>query len=145
MMQSYLEHIRRQQADRQRAVNHFRDLFLVRQLTSTSYVDSLKNEAAFAKLTTEPMTDAEAQVVAGLALAIKTPAAGSFLIKHLSKVPTNDRARLVEIVKAAASQASANNVGEIVNVARTRFEDDRNLQIELLNSVKQGQIGRAHV
>jgi hypothetical protein len=46
MMQSYLEHIRRQQADRQRAVNHFRDLFLVRQLTSTSYVDSLKNEAA---------------------------------------------------------------------------------------------------
>ncbi len=100
--------------------------------------NSLKNEAAFAKLTTEPMTDAEAQVVAGLALAIKTPAAGSFLIKHLSKVPTNDRARLVEIVKAAASQASANNVGEIVNVARTRFEDDRNLQIELLNSVKQG-------
>ena len=100
--------------------------------------NQLKNEAAFAKLTTEPLNEAEAQVVAGLALGIKTPAAGTFLIKHLSKVPTTDRARLVEIVKAAASQASANNVGEIVNVARSRFEDDRGLQIELLNSVKQG-------
>jgi len=100
--------------------------------------DQLRNEAAFTKLTSEPMTDAEAQAIASFALGVKTPAAGAFLIKHLSKVPTTDRAKLVEIVKAAASQASASNVGEIVTVARSRFEDDRGLQIELINSVRQG-------
>jgi recombinational DNA repair protein (RecF pathway) len=46
-MQNYIiEHIRRQQATRQHHVNLFRDLFLIKQLTSTSYVESLKNEAA---------------------------------------------------------------------------------------------------
>lgn len=98
----------------------------------------LRSDEVFEELAKSKLSEADGELVVSVSLALKTPAAGQFLIKQLGKININDRARLTELVKAAAQQASPESVGDLVNVATARFEDDRQLQIELLNSVRNG-------
>ncbi len=98
----------------------------------------LRKDDVFNELAASKLNEAEGELVASVSLALKTPAAGQFLIKQLGKINITDRPRLTELVKAAAQQASTESVGDLVTVATTRFEDDPQLQIELLNSVRNG-------
>ena len=94
--------------------------------------DQLRDERAFHTLTTQ-IDPSRVGLIAGLCLSLKSPVAGQFLAQHIESL-ANDRDNLGKYVAMALEYAGGDSRA-IVRVAREKFADDRDFQLQLLESV----------
>jgi putative membrane-bound dehydrogenase-like protein len=99
--------------------------------------DHLRNEDWF-KETMASVEQQDVPVLAGICLALKTEHAGEFLARNLNLLPTKDPEQFTEYLKFASRYVSPELVDEVVAVARGKFAEDTDLQLELIRSVDVG-------
>ncbi|MDA1166529.1 MAG: dehydrogenase, partial [Planctomycetota bacterium] len=88
------------------------------------------------QLEEQPLTQLQRKLIADVCLAVKTPAAGEFLVRHIADIENADRSRLAEIMRTAAGRVSKESVERIAELAQSRFADDSEFQIELLAGIR---------
>ncbi|HUG91620.1 MAG TPA: PVC-type heme-binding CxxCH protein [Planctomycetaceae bacterium] len=99
--------------------------------------NQLRDEDAFARVQQEELGEGDARRIADVAIAIESPAAGSFLLRY-ARQNSVGRAGLVRYVAHAARHAPAAEAESIADLVRKRFADDLDFQMELLLSVHAG-------
>jgi len=83
------------------------------------------------------LTEADARAIADVALGVKTPESGKFLLAHVQKY-SQEREKLVESLKHAARFAPDSEMSTLANFTRTKFADDLDFQLTLFKSVQEG-------
>ena len=99
--------------------------------------DQLKHEGTFKKVMNSQWSNEELQAVADVAVAVKSPLAGAFLLRNLSRLK-QERASLSAALQHAARYARATELDQIAAFARQRFADDIDFQVALFASVEEG-------
>ena len=75
---------------------------------------------------------------AGLCLALNTPAAGDYLVRHLRELSDGEPAQFVDYVRFAVRYVSPETVEELTSVTQERFKDDPDFQLRLLKAASDG-------
>ena len=99
--------------------------------------DHLRNPEWFSALT-RSIEPQDVELIAGIALAIKTPQAGEFLVERIESLRNVDRATMAEYIRFAVRFVSAKSVAKLAHTARTQFEGDTAFQLELLKAAHVG-------
>ena len=97
----------------------------------------LQDEDVFRNFTRE-LDPAHTNLIAGICLALKTPAAGDFVVNHIDALTSEGQERLTAYIQFAARYVSPHSVPKVVELCRTSFGDDTHFQLQLLNSVANG-------
>ncbi|MGB7344507.1 MAG: PVC-type heme-binding CxxCH protein, partial [Pirellulaceae bacterium] len=116
------------------------DLHL-RHAIKMSIRDHLSNEEWFAKATKQLPAD-QLPLVAELCLAIKSPAAGEFLVDNLNSIDNASADNLAQYLTFAARYAKAESLESVVKLARIRFANDPTMQRKLIGSMRDGIMQR---
>ncbi len=109
----------------------------LRHAIRMSLRDQLRSESTFQAVAQQIPPD-QIELIAGICLALKTPAAGQFVASHIDQLSVDDRKTLAEYIKFAINHVSEETVDAMVAVARDKFGDDRNFQLQLLRSIHDG-------
>lgn len=109
----------------------------VRHATRMSLRNQLKDEAAFERLAARG-EERDRDTLIGLALALKTAAAGDYVARHFGALQITDAARLKELAQFAARYAAPESATELAAGIQERLRDDIPAQLELLRSVDNG-------
>jgi putative heme-binding domain-containing protein len=99
--------------------------------------DQLLGETGFAGLQAANLSEADAGAIAGVALAIRSPEAASFLLRHVVKSGETGAA-LTEALQHIARYIPESEVDALARFARMRFPQEVDLQVNLLNSIQAG-------
>ncbi|MEQ9407311.1 MAG: FG-GAP-like repeat-containing protein [Fuerstiella sp.] len=99
--------------------------------------DHLLNPASFQQMEAV-LQPADVPLVAGICLALDSPAAGEFLVRHIQQLSTAAPERFADYVRFAVRHVSPETVGVLTEVARQRFRDDPDFQLELLDAAREG-------
>jgi putative heme-binding domain-containing protein len=105
--------------------------------------DQLNNEAVFARVLNSKWSAAEGRALADIALAVKSPMAGSFLLQQFLSNPLH-RSAADQWLRHAARYAPASEMDKLASVARGRLtqvagvHEEMDLQFALFKSVDEG-------
>jgi len=99
--------------------------------------DQLNHRGVFDKVFEAQWTEAEIRALADVAVAVKSPPAGTFLLRHLSRL-NQDRATLSAALQHAARYAPPTELDPIASFVREKFAEDIDFQVALFASVEQG-------
>lgn len=108
-------------------------LYVVRK----SIRDQLNLDSTFAKVLERKWADADLRALADVAVAVKSPQSGTFLLRNLSRL-NQDRASLSAALQHAARYAPASDLDQIAAFAKDKFSGDTDFQVALFASVEQG-------
>ncbi len=97
----------------------------------------LRNSEWF-QLVSRNVTDADVELLAGICLALKSQAAGDFLVQHIDRLGAGDAATATKYMQFAARYVSSSSVTLLVNTVQKQFRDDFEFQRKLLLSVRTG-------
>lgn len=106
--------------------------------------DLLQNDGATQQIEAS-LEPADIQLVAGICLALKTPSAGEFLVRHLDQLSDAEPKQFAEYIGFAARYVDPETVKDVVDIARRRFPDNIDQQLSLVNAMREGltQRGRS--
>jgi putative heme-binding domain-containing protein len=77
-------------------------------------------------------------ILAGMCLALKTPFAGEFLAKSIGSLGDLTPETMSDYMRFAVRYVSPESVAELATMARKRFENDVEFQLELLAAARDG-------
>ena len=97
--------------------------------------NQLRDEATF-QIVEQNLSSEHVELLAGICLALKTPAAGAFVSGKIDTLATADRETLGQYIKLAIGTASGTSVDRMVQVTRSQFANDRDFQLQVLQSVR---------
>ena len=99
----------------------------------------LRDDLVFRAFLDSQPTPAERSLLAPIALAVRSTAAGEFLtttlVKHSDAIP---QSAMTSTIRHAARHAPPREVAVILDIARRRTENDIDLQFELLQAIDDG-------
>jgi len=101
----------------------------------------LHGEILGAAFTRNDWSDADLAALTDVALAVKNPEAGAFVIRNLDHV-TPDPVRLAPAIEHAARLAPEADLARVATYARTKFSGDLNFRISLFNWTQSGLANR---
>jgi putative heme-binding domain-containing protein len=100
--------------------------------------NQLRVEGAYASLQQEPaLTEHSARTVAAVSVAVPSPEAGSFLLRHVEQYP-EPPATAAKYLRHVAKHLPADGVDRLVQLARSRFAEDLDGQLTMFKSVQDG-------
>ncbi len=99
--------------------------------------DQLDVDDIFSRILDTQWSDADLRTLAEVAVAVKSPLAGTFLLRNLSRFNLN-REALATALQHAARYAPPAELDLIAAFAQQKFADDLDFQLTLFNSVEQG-------
>jgi putative heme-binding domain-containing protein len=108
-------------------------LYVVRK----SIRDQLNPDATFSAVLKAAWNDSELPALADVAVGVKSPLAGTFLLRHLRRLDQS-RTSLSAALQHAARHAPATELEQIAPFAREKFAEDADFQVALFASVEQG-------
>jgi len=100
--------------------------------------DHLLNEDWFRDIASRSPLAMDRLAMADLSLALKTPAAAEYIAEHVEFLGTTQPGKLAEYLQFAAAYVSPDTASHVVATVRERFARDQALQLQLLNSMRQG-------
>ena len=100
--------------------------------------DHLLNEDWFRDLASQSPLAMDRLAIADLSLALKSPAAAEYIASHVEFLGTTQPGKLAEYLQFAAAYVSPDAASHVVATVRERFAGDQALQLQLLNSMRQG-------
>ena len=100
--------------------------------------DHLLNEESFREIASQSPLAMDRLALADLSLALKTPAAAEYIAAHVEFLGTTQPGKLAEYLQFAAAYVSPDAASHVVATVRERFTEDQALQLQLLNSMRQG-------
>ena len=100
--------------------------------------DHLLNEDWFRELASRSPLAMDRLALADLSLALKTPASAEYIAAHVEFLGTAQPGKLAEYLQFAAAYVSPDAASHVVATVRERFAGDQALQLQLLNSMRQG-------
>ncbi len=100
--------------------------------------DQLLNENWFRDLASRSPLAMDRLALANISLALKTPAAAEYIASHIEFLGTAHPGKLAEYLQFAAAHVSPDAASKVVSTVRERFSGDQALQLQLLNSMRQG-------
>jgi hypothetical protein len=103
--------------------------------------DQLRTDECFQRLIADELSSRDAATVAGVALAIESAPAASFLLHYVSQHRV-ERGELVPYVQHAARFVPETETDGLVALVRDRWRDDLQFQLELLGAVQRGLFQR---
>ena len=112
------------------------DLYL-RYTLRMALRDQFRQGDNLARFSMLPSSKADSQTVASICLAVKSPAAGSFLLRHVRQHPES-RQRLADYLRHAARYVPHGQTDALVRFVRSRFGNDVDFQLGLLLSIQSG-------
>ena len=98
----------------------------------------LRNDEWFRELTEGELSADESRLLVGLCLALKNRGAGEFVISRLDSLGALPTGKTGEYLRFAARYVSGESIEGVVAFARERFSEDRGLQGELIEFIRQG-------
>jgi putative heme-binding domain-containing protein len=104
--------------------------------------DHLLNEDWFRDLASRSPLAMDRLALADISLALKTPAAAEYIAEHMEFLGTTHPDKLVEYLPFAAAHVAPDAAAKVVSTVRERFSGDQALQLQLLNSMRQGFAAR---
>jgi len=104
--------------------------------------DQLALPDGFATVQRVELTGDDQRELANICLALRTEDAGRFLLKHVTDSDSLDAARLADALRAIVRQVPVDNVQTVATLVQSRFRNDLNLQLELLDAVRRGLMER---
>lgn len=99
--------------------------------------DQLRPAGVLGRVSTLPLNETEARAIADVCVALATPDAAAYLVRHLQKYPEN-RDTLNRYLRHAARYLPESRSDELAELARGKVADDFDLQLSLFQSVQQG-------
>ncbi|MBI2947744.1 MAG: c-type cytochrome [Verrucomicrobia bacterium] len=108
-------------------------LYVVRK----SIRDQLNTEATFAAVLKAGWNETEARALADVVLGVRSPLAGTFLLRNLGRLDQG-RTSLAAALQHAARYAPAAELEPIAPFVREKFPGDTDFQVALFASVEQG-------
>ena len=99
--------------------------------------DQLNEGSIFTAVLNGTWSDTDLHALAGVAVAVKSPLAGSFLLRNLARLD-QDRASLSASLQHAARYAPSADLDSIAAFVREKFATDLDFQGALFASVEQG-------
>ncbi|QDT09712.1 PVC-type heme-binding CxxCH protein [Planctomycetes bacterium K23_9] len=105
--------------------------------TKMALRDHLYNDRWF-EAATQNLSAPESELTTSLCLAIKTAAAGQFLVDHLDTISDADTSILKEYLTFASRYAKRDQLASVIDLAQDRFSNDLALQLELMRAIRAG-------
>jgi len=89
-------------------------------------------------LISQNVASADIELLAGICLALKSQAAGDFLVRHFDQLGAADTETVSDYMRFAARYVSPATVDTLAATVQKQFRDDLDTQRELLTSVRTG-------
>ncbi|MBI4600410.1 MAG: HEAT repeat domain-containing protein [Planctomycetes bacterium] len=99
--------------------------------------NQVRDPAGFRALEGLRLTEADEEIVAGVALGVPSPEAGAYLLRH-ARTRNPPAGRLAEILRHVARHVPEAEVGALAGFVLDRFAADMDLQLQLLAAVDDG-------
>lgn len=87
------------------------------------------------------LSETDARALADVAVAVSTPEAGTFLLKHIQQY-NEDKETLSRYLRHAARYVAEGQMDELAALIRQKFSKDLDLQLTLFKSVQEGTAQR---
>ncbi len=100
--------------------------------------DHLLNEDWFRTLAGQSPLAMDRLALADLSLALKTPAAAEYIASNVEFLGAAQPRRLADYLQFSSASVSPEAAANVVSTVRSRFASDIGLQLQLLNSMRQG-------
>ena len=100
--------------------------------------DHLLDEALFHELASHSPLAVDRLALADLSLAIKSPAAAEYIAANVEFLGTAQPSKLADYLQFSSAAVSPEAAANVVATVRERFAGDQKLQLQLLNSMRQG-------
>lgn len=98
--------------------------------------DQLRAPDALKNLDESKLSESDSRTLTELCTAVATPASAGFLIRHIEQIA--DRGDTGVALRHAAQHASVADLDELASVVRQRFAKDTDLQLDLIDGIRQG-------
>lgn len=109
----------------------------LRQVLRTALRAQLLAKGTLAQIDHNSLKDADEQTLTQIALAVKTPESGAFVLTSLQRHPDKSEAMLPAI-EHVARYAPAGGAATLAKMVRERFASEPQRQLELLNTIRTG-------
>jgi putative heme-binding domain-containing protein len=106
--------------------------------------NQLQLEDAWLKLPELRLSQADAESIADVAVAVQSEAAGDYLVWFASKYSVKESS-LLQLFRHAARYASTSKMNDLARLVPKKFPNQIGLHLELFESVRQGGIERGDV
>lgn len=103
--------------------------------------NQLLNSHDFGHLLAANFLEADSRTLAEIAIGIKSPEAGQYLLKHVMRV-NESRPKMSEYLRHIARHAPEQDMADLARITRAKFADDLDFQLALLKSVQEGTAQR---
>ena len=113
------------------------DVFL-RHSIRIALRDHLQNEEWFRELASHSPLAMDRLAFADLSLALKSPAAAEYIAANVEFLGTAQPNKLADYLQFSSASVSPEAAANVVATVRERFAGDQKLQLQLLNSMRQG-------
>lgn len=113
------------------------DVFL-RHSIRIALRDHLLNDDWFRDLASHSPLSMDRLALADLSLAIKSPASAEYIAANVEFLGAAQPGKLADYLQFAAASVSPHAASNVVATVRHRFAGDQGLQLQLLNSMRQG-------
>jgi len=113
------------------------DVFL-RHSIRIALRDHLQNEEWFRELASHSPLAMDRLALADLSLALKSPAAAEYIAANVEFLGTAQPNKLADYLQFSSASVSPEAAANVVATVRERFAGDQKLQLQLLNSMRQG-------
>ena len=113
------------------------DIFL-RHSIRIALRDHLLNDAWFRELAAQSPLSMDRLALADLSLALKSPASAEYIASNVEFLGTAHPEKLAEYLQFSSTAVSPEAAANVVATVRNRFANDQNLQLQLLNSMREG-------
>jgi hypothetical protein len=100
--------------------------------------NQLRNDSWLTALTLDSLDQDRAGLVAGICLALDSPAAANFVAGYVARYPVEDQSRLAAYVEFAAGRVGQERLDSIARLVQDRFATDRSFQLQLLDAIRRG-------
>ena len=98
----------------------------------------LAGEGTLTRLAETTQKAAEIQLLARVAMALKTPEGGRFIAGHAQHLTQLPREEFTEYLTVASRFVQGEDVGQLIQVVRTHFAQDMGFQMQMLEAMYSG-------
>ncbi len=103
--------------------------------------DELRPADVWSRLPLPAWSESDQRAIADVAVAVASPEAGSFLLRHLQKF-SEPRDIMTAYLRHAVQFLPEQELDTVANFTRAKFADDLDLQLDLIKSVEEGTAQR---
>jgi putative heme-binding domain-containing protein len=103
--------------------------------------NQLRHAETFAQLPLTPWSEADERAIADVAPGVHTPAAGTFLLRHIQHY-SESRDTLEKDLRHIARYAPESQMDDLARFTREKFANDLDFQLALFNAAQQGSAQR---